>query len=103
MAKDPEPTNSEKSPPAKKVSKSEILFWIFLALLAGPMAYKKFVGKIPSPWEDICGGAAIVCLVGAIVLLFKAYPHPLRTLNTKLAKERKDLSRQQKRKKGKKF
>jgi len=103
MAKNPEPTDSEKSPPAKKISKAEIFFWIFLVFLVGPMAYKKFVGKIPAPWEDICGGVAVACLGLAIVLLLKAYPHPLRTLNRKLAKERKDLTRQQKRKKSKRF
>ena len=116
-----EPMASESKPEKKKAEKSERpqkasrgdkteepraarRDWFSWSLLVLALV---FVGSIrgaaltPSPWSEILTVTQFLCPVAALIIFFKAYPHPIRTFNKKLARERAELEKEMRRKKAK--
>ena len=89
--------NAEK----KKASKGDQLTWYLLILALLFLAGSWLGGKAKSPWGELITAVQVLCVIAAVALAIKTYPHPLRTLNKKLARERQDLKRQKKKKKKK--
>lgn len=88
---------------AEPPSKGDRLFWYILPVLLLFVASIRFARTAPSPWAEILVVLQFVCPAVVLLLLWRAFPHPLRSMNKKLAAERAELRRQQKRKKKKTF
>ena len=84
-------------------SKGDRLFWYILPILLLFVASIRFARTAPSPWQEILVVLQFVCPVAILLVLWRAFPHPLKSMNKKLAAERDQLRRQQKRKKKKAF
>jgi hypothetical protein len=97
-----------EEPPKKRSGPLDRAFWVLLIALAIYLVSGRLVTRFEDPWAGILEVTQIVSavifgltLVVMIVLFFRAYPHPLRALNRKLAVERENLRKENKRKKGK--
>lgn len=88
---------------AGRAKKKDALSWIILLLALVFLACMRFAPDLPTPWREILTVVQFSCPVAIIVLLIRAYPHPIRMMNQKLARERRELERNKKKKKRKKF
>jgi hypothetical protein len=88
---------SEEEPEAP--SKGDRLFWYILPIILLFVASVRFARSVRSPWAEILVVLQFLCPVAVLLILWRAFPHPLKSMNKKLAAERAELRRQQKRKK----
>jgi len=102
MAKNREKRNGKggkegEEPQRKKRSRGDRIFWPSMLLIAGFIAADRFGSSLGSPWSEILVAFKVLCPIVIVVLLVWAFPHPLRTMNAKLARERESLKKEKKR------
>ena len=57
--------------------------------------------ELQSPWTEVLSGLQFICLAVIIFLIVRTFPHPIRSLNQGLARERTEVRREKRRKKSK--
>ncbi|MGQ9591357.1 MAG: hypothetical protein ACUVYA_13815 [Planctomycetota bacterium] len=102
MATDNKKEKKDAGTGRKAASPMDRIFWPLLGLAAVFFLAERFRPSLSSPWAEIVTVVQILCPIVAAILLIRAYPHPLRTFQRKLAAERANYEREAKRKKKKK-
>jgi cytochrome c biogenesis protein CcdA len=93
----------EEAAEAERKKKSDSFFYTLVTLLVIFVLCMRFGSALGSPWSEILIVVQIICPVVAGVLFFKTFPHPLRSMNRRLAEERRSIAREAKKKKRRGF
>jgi hypothetical protein len=93
----------EEAVEAERKKKADFFFYALLTLLTVFFLCMRFGPALGSPWSEILTVVQFLCPILAGVLFFKTYPHPLRSMNRRLAEERRTIARESKKKKKRGF
>lgn len=93
--------DAKEAPEKKGGGKAERLVTSLLVLIAAAVVSGRFAGSVRSPWAEILSGVVVLTPILAVVLFFRAYPHPIRTMHRKMAADKAQMDRETRRKKKK--
>ena len=99
----PKEKPAKESAEARRKRRRDVFSWVLLICAGLFFVSIRFRKTLASPWQEIAVVLLFLLPVLVLSLFFWAYPHPLRSMNKKLAAEREALKKETKKKKRKKF
>ena len=102
-SKAPKEKPGKESAEARRKRRRDVFSWVLLISAGLFFLSIRFRTTLASPWQEIAVVLLFLLPVLVLTLFFWAYPHPLRSMNKKLAAEREALKKETRKKKRKKF